>query len=123
MTYVIPVVGVILGVVFLRERLDWYLAGGTLLVIAGIWIVNAKLRPAFLKRSRVPLEEPPPMSRYISPALQLAGELVLFVDSQAKAHAKLRRILEQRVGPRGTAAVAVRGEQPGESQPRKLQGP
>ena len=58
-TYVIPVVGVILGVIFLRERLDWYLGGGTLLVIAGIWIVNAKLRPAFLKRSRVPLEEPP----------------------------------------------------------------
>jgi drug/metabolite transporter (DMT)-like permease len=57
-TYVIPVVGVILGVVFLRERLDWYLGGGTLLVIAGIWIVNTKVRPAFLRGKQKPLEEP-----------------------------------------------------------------
>jgi drug/metabolite transporter (DMT)-like permease len=57
-TYVIPVVGVILGVIFLRERLDWHLVGGTLLVIAGVWIVNSKLRLAFLRRKRVPLEEP-----------------------------------------------------------------
>jgi drug/metabolite transporter (DMT)-like permease len=56
-TYVIPVVGVILGVIFLRERLDWYLGGGTLLVIVGIWIVNAKVRPAFFRRKQVPLEE------------------------------------------------------------------
>ena len=58
-TYVIPVVGVILGVIFLHERLDWYLGGGTLLVIAGIWVVNTRLRLACLKRKPVPLEEPP----------------------------------------------------------------
>jgi drug/metabolite transporter (DMT)-like permease len=58
-TYVIPVVGVILGVIFLREQLDWHLVGGTLLVIAGVWIVNTKLRPAFLRGKQVSLEEAP----------------------------------------------------------------
>ncbi len=39
-TYVFPVVGLVLGVVFLQEEVDWSLIGGAALVVAGILIVN-----------------------------------------------------------------------------------
>lgn len=39
-TYVFPVVGVVLGVVFLQEKLGWQLLAGGTLVLAGIFIVN-----------------------------------------------------------------------------------
>jgi drug/metabolite transporter (DMT)-like permease len=39
-TYLVALVGVVLGVVFLDERLDWRLAAGALLVIGGIAVVN-----------------------------------------------------------------------------------
>jgi drug/metabolite transporter (DMT)-like permease len=45
-TYVFPVVGVVLGVLFLGERLDWSLAGGAALIVAGIGAVNWKPRRA-----------------------------------------------------------------------------
>lgn len=47
-TYVFPVVGLILGLIFLRERLDWPLALGSLLVLAGIGVVGRSplARPA-----------------------------------------------------------------------------
>jgi drug/metabolite transporter (DMT)-like permease len=45
-TYVFPVVGVILGVVFLGERADWHLAAGALLVALGIVVVNLRRRAA-----------------------------------------------------------------------------
>ncbi|HRE25418.1 MAG TPA: DMT family transporter [Anaerolineales bacterium] len=50
-TYVFPVVGLLLGAVFLGETLTWRLAIGAALVIAGIVFVNARtivaaLRPA-----------------------------------------------------------------------------
>ncbi len=41
-TYVFPVVGLILGAVFLHEALTWRLAIGAALVIAGIVFVNAR---------------------------------------------------------------------------------
>ena len=41
-TYVFPVVGVAAGVLFLGEHLDWHLALGALLVVAGIVIVNRR---------------------------------------------------------------------------------
>jgi drug/metabolite transporter (DMT)-like permease len=43
-TYVFPVVGLILGIVFLGERIDWRLAVGSLLIVGGILVVNLKLR-------------------------------------------------------------------------------
>jgi drug/metabolite transporter (DMT)-like permease len=43
-TYLIAVVGVIIGIVFLNEPLDWRLALGALLVICGIWVVNHRRR-------------------------------------------------------------------------------
>jgi drug/metabolite transporter (DMT)-like permease len=43
-TYVFPVVGVTLGVVFLDELLEWRLALGTLLVVAGMLIVGLRSR-------------------------------------------------------------------------------
>ncbi len=43
-TYVIPVLGVALGVIFLQERLDWQLVAGTLFVGGGVWVVNSNLQ-------------------------------------------------------------------------------
>jgi drug/metabolite transporter (DMT)-like permease len=39
-TYVFPLVGVILGVIFLNEKLDWNLALGAMLIVGSIVIVN-----------------------------------------------------------------------------------
>jgi len=39
-TYVFPVIGLILGIVFLHEHPDWRLLVGSLLVVGGIVIVN-----------------------------------------------------------------------------------
>ena len=44
-TYVFPVVGVFLGIIFLNEKPDWNMAIGSALVVAGILVVNLKLRP------------------------------------------------------------------------------
>ena len=41
-TYTLPVVGVTLGVIILKERLDWQLAAGTLLIVSGVWVVNRR---------------------------------------------------------------------------------
>ena len=43
-TYVFPVVGVALGVVFLHERADWHLLAGAALVVSSIAVVNWKPR-------------------------------------------------------------------------------
>ncbi len=45
-TYVFPVIGLILGIVFLNEAVDLRLVIGSLLVVAGIVVVNLKLRRA-----------------------------------------------------------------------------
>lgn len=44
-TYVFPVIGLFLGILFLNEAADWRLAIGSLLVVGGIGIVNLKLKP------------------------------------------------------------------------------
>ncbi|MDX1435847.1 MAG: DMT family transporter [Anaerolineales bacterium] len=49
-TYILPVVGVTLGVIFLDELFNLQLALGALLVIAGVWIVNSN------RKIRVPLQ-------------------------------------------------------------------
>jgi drug/metabolite transporter (DMT)-like permease len=51
-TYVFPVVGVALGVVFLDEILDARLAIGTALVLAGIGIVSLRYDAAVRRASR-----------------------------------------------------------------------
>ena len=43
-TYIFPLGGVILGVVFLNEQLSWQLAVGALLIISGILVVNWKTK-------------------------------------------------------------------------------
>jgi drug/metabolite transporter (DMT)-like permease len=43
-TYVFPVVGLILGIIFLNEEVDWRLLVGSGLIVASIVIVNLKLR-------------------------------------------------------------------------------
>jgi drug/metabolite transporter (DMT)-like permease len=42
-TYLFPLVGVILGVIFLREKLDWNLAVGAVLIVGSIIFVNKKV--------------------------------------------------------------------------------
>lgn len=41
-TYLVALLGVVLGVVFLNEALDWRLAAGAVLVIGGIAVVNRR---------------------------------------------------------------------------------
>lgn len=45
-TYLVPVIGVALGVAILNEPLDWTLAAGGVLVVAGLWVVNSRRRAA-----------------------------------------------------------------------------
>jgi drug/metabolite transporter (DMT)-like permease len=45
-TYVFPVVGVVLGVVFLNELADWHLVVGAMLVALGIAVVNIRRKAA-----------------------------------------------------------------------------
>jgi drug/metabolite transporter (DMT)-like permease len=49
-TYLVALIGVVLGVVFLDEALDWRLAGGALLVIGGIAVVNWRRQLAPLRQ-------------------------------------------------------------------------
>jgi drug/metabolite transporter (DMT)-like permease len=41
-TYMFPLVGVILGVLILHETVDWHLYAGGALILAGIFLVNSK---------------------------------------------------------------------------------
>ena len=41
-TYIFPLGGVVLGVIFLREQLSWQLAAGAILIISSIAVVNWK---------------------------------------------------------------------------------
>jgi drug/metabolite transporter (DMT)-like permease len=41
-TYLFPVGGVILGVLFLGEQLSWQLPAGSALIIASLFVVNYK---------------------------------------------------------------------------------
>ncbi len=50
-TYVFPVIGLILGIVFLNEAADWRLLAGTVLIVAGIVVVN-------LRRASPPVPAP-----------------------------------------------------------------
>jgi drug/metabolite transporter (DMT)-like permease len=45
-TYLFPVGGVILGVIFLDEQLSWQLLAGTVLIVASLFVVNYKPGPA-----------------------------------------------------------------------------
>jgi drug/metabolite transporter (DMT)-like permease len=56
-TYVFPVIGLVLGVLFLRESVDWSLLVGSLLVVGGIVIVN------FNTLFRAPAAVPPLASK------------------------------------------------------------
>ncbi len=59
-TYVFPVIGLILGLLFLNEQADWRLIAGTLLVVGGIVVVNFnvifKLAPARAPAVALPRE-------------------------------------------------------------------
>lgn len=44
-TYVFPVIGLILGIIFLRETPDWRLLAGALLIVGGIAVINVQTRP------------------------------------------------------------------------------
>ncbi len=44
-TYIFPIIGLLLGIVFLNEPADWHLLVGSALIVGGIVVVNLKLRP------------------------------------------------------------------------------
>jgi drug/metabolite transporter (DMT)-like permease len=44
-TYVFPVVGIVLGIIFLNEVMDWHLLVGSALVVGGIAVINRPPRP------------------------------------------------------------------------------
>ena len=48
-TYVFPVIGLILGIIFLKEVADWRLMVGSLLVVGSILVVNFIRRPQPIK--------------------------------------------------------------------------
>lgn len=56
-TYVFPVVGLLLGSVFLNEVADWRLLLGTGLVVAGITIVNRRIGAPTLERTAAPAQQ------------------------------------------------------------------
>ena len=51
-TYVVPIVGLLLGVVFLNEILDGYIILGAMLIFAGIGVVNLRLFRRLNRRER-----------------------------------------------------------------------
>lgn len=44
-TYIFPVIGLFLGIIFLQEPADWRLLVGTALIVGGIGVVNYKPKP------------------------------------------------------------------------------
>jgi drug/metabolite transporter (DMT)-like permease len=58
-TYLIPVVGVALGFVFLSEDVDWQLLGGGALILGGVWGANRRQSPAGDRAAGRPTQETP----------------------------------------------------------------
>jgi len=50
-TYVFPVVGLVLGIVFLNEAADWRLIVGSALIVGGIIVVNRRAKAATVVRA------------------------------------------------------------------------
>ena len=57
-TYMIPVVGVILGVLVLNEQLRWNAYAGCALILVGVMIVNGVFKQMFNRVRRRPLDVP-----------------------------------------------------------------
>jgi len=55
-TYVFPVVGLVLGIVFLGETMDWRLGVGSALILSGIVVVNVKRNSKPVKETRTERE-------------------------------------------------------------------
>jgi drug/metabolite transporter (DMT)-like permease len=52
-TYIFPVIGLALGILFLNEPADWRLGVGSLLVVSGIVIVNLRMRARVAPAARL----------------------------------------------------------------------
>lgn len=51
-TYMFPLVGVLLGIIFLDEKMSWQLVTGGILILAGIYMVNSKRVAELIKTGR-----------------------------------------------------------------------
>ena len=56
-TYLFPIGGVILGVIFLNEHLSWQLIAGTLLIVASLAVVNWKPKKMVQSGAETPVKE------------------------------------------------------------------
>ena len=50
-TYLIPVIGVILGVVFLHEKLGWYVYVGCAIILLGVMVVNGVFNQFLVRKT------------------------------------------------------------------------
>ncbi len=50
-TYLIPVIGVVLGVVFLDEKLGWYVYVGCAIIVSGVMVVNGVFNRFLVKNN------------------------------------------------------------------------
>ena len=51
-TYMFPLVGVLLGIIFLDEKMSWQLVTGGILILVGIYMVNSKRVAELIKTGR-----------------------------------------------------------------------
>lgn len=58
-TYVFPVIGLVLGIVFLNERPEWRLFVGTALIVAGILVLNVLGGAPLMRRKPAELPQEP----------------------------------------------------------------
>ena len=49
MIYMFPLVGVLLGIIFLGEKANWQMVVGGILILIGIYVVNSKQSPSTVK--------------------------------------------------------------------------
>jgi len=50
-TYVFPVIGLVLGIIFLHEAADWRLLVGSALIVGGIGVVNLRFKPKLVQQA------------------------------------------------------------------------
>ena len=69
LTYVLPVIGLTLGVIFLHETLDWHIVAGSSLVLMGILLASMRTAGMLRFSTRAARPAPPPDGQGTAPPL------------------------------------------------------